>query len=457
MKTEDRRLKAMIYLGGAGLAALWLAGAARAVTLEECVTAAQAANPDTQAALTRVRAAQAAIQQAESAYYPQLSLASTVARTDNPPQAFFMALNQRVASLQKDFNQPDDTSNWRNSMVAKVRLLDGGQRGLGRDMAKLGADAARQGQAAAENELVHQVTRGYYGALQAQAFIQVLTETVGSLTESLRVAQERVKAGAAIKTDVLNLEVKLAQARQDLIRAQNGFRLAIAALNTTIGKDLVPNAPIPADITAKLPPPPEREDFQALEHRPELHAAEQLARIQQLAFTKTRRDYAPTLSAFGSLDVDSNVNTDFQRSYMVGAMAEWDLFTGFRRGGASAEALARRDQAQYEVNKARLNLRLDLQQAYIQVKESWERLELALPSLDSAEEALRITRQRYEQGAANLTDLLMAQVGLTAMRSSHVAAYYDYQIAQSNLRRARGEPAATHSVAGGQQPKIAQR
>ena len=79
-----------------------------------------------------------------------------------------MELNQRVASLQKDFNQPEDTSNWRNSVVAKVRLLDGGQRGLGRNMARLGADAARLGRAAADNELVHQVTRGFYGALQAQ-------------------------------------------------------------------------------------------------------------------------------------------------------------------------------------------------------------------------------------------------------------------------------------------------
>jgi len=449
MKTVNGRRKTAAGWAAAGLAALWLAGAARAVTLAECIAAARAASPDVHAALARIRTAQAAIEQAESAYYPQLSVASTVARTDNPPQAFFMALNQRVASLQQDFNQPEDTSNWRNSVVAKVRLLDGGQRGLGRDMARLGADAARLGKAATDNELVHLVTRGYYSALQAQEFIQVQTETVASLAESLRVAQERLKAGAAVKTDVLNLEVKQAQARQDLIRARNGFRLAVAALNTTIGQELVPAAPLPVQAAAPLPPPPAREDGQAAEQRPELRAAELLARIQQFGLQKARRDYAPALSAFGSLDWDSNVNTDFQHSYMVGAVVEWDLFTGFRRRGATAEARARRDQAQSEVAKARLQLRLDLQQAGLQLQEAWERLGVAQQSLASAAEALRITQQRYQQGAAEITELLTAQVGLTATRTSRVAAYYDYQIAGSNLRRARGELAADD---GGEPP-----
>ena len=433
MKPEQRQVLFAV------LAAVGLAGTAHGVTLAECVAAARESSPDTQVALARVQAAQAAIQQAESAFYPQLSAVSTVGRTDNPPQAFFMALNQRVASLQKDFNQPEDTSNWRNSVVAKLRVLDGGQRGLGRNMARLGADAAQLGKAATDNELIHLVTRGYYSALQAQAFIQVQEESVASLTESLRVAQERLKAGAAVKTDVLNLDVKLAQARQDLIRARNGFQLAIAALNTTIGKDLVPAAPLPVNTAAALPPPPAQADLQAAEQRPELRAAELMARIQELGRRKARRDYAPTLSAFGSLDWDSNVNAEFQRSYMVGAVVEWDLFTGFRRGGASAEAQARREEARSEADKARLQLRLDLQQAFLQLQENWEKLGVAQQSLASAEEALRITRQRYQQGAADITELLTAQVGLTAMRTSQVAAYYDYQIAQSNQRRARGE------------------
>ena len=50
----------------------------------------------------------------------------------------------------------------------------------------------------------------------AQAFVNVRKETIASLEENLRVANERFKAGTAVQTDVLNLEVQLAQAREDL-------------------------------------------------------------------------------------------------------------------------------------------------------------------------------------------------------------------------------------------------
>ena len=93
-------------------------------------------------------------------------------------------------------------------------------------MAVLGTEASKAGEAAVRNELIYQVNRGYYGVLEAQSFVKVQKETVESLEESLRIANERFKAGSAVKTDVLNLEVKLAQAQQDLISAQNGFQLA---------------------------------------------------------------------------------------------------------------------------------------------------------------------------------------------------------------------------------------
>ena len=89
--------------------------------------------------------------------------------------------------------------------------------------------------------------------------------------------------------------------------------------------------------------------------------------------------------------------------------------------------------------KALNNLRLDLKQAQLESGEAWERLEVTQRSVASAEEALRITSERYRQGAADVTDLLTAQVGLTATRSRSTAAYYDLLVAQSNLKRARGE------------------
>ena len=185
-----------------------------------------------------------------------------------------------------------------------------------------------------------------------------------------------------------------------------------------------------------------------MENRPELKAAKANAEIQRKAWKKAQRDYYPTLSAFGSSDWDSDVSTDFQQSYFVGVVAEWDVFTGFRRSAATKSAKANADAARAEEDKARNNLRLDLKQAILQTKDAWERLNVARRSVDSAEEALRITRERYQQGAADLPELLTAEVGLTGTRTRDVAAYYDYLTAQSNVARAKGESADAFSGGG---------
>jgi outer membrane protein len=423
------------------LFSVFLSSPALAVTLEDCIETALTDNPDAQAAAQRVESARAAIREAESVYYPQLTLAGTYARTDNAGQAMFMALNQRsldMAAPGFDINNPGDTENLRASVGAKMRLLDGGQRSLYRDMAKLGNDASKSQKEAILNELIYQVTRGYYGILQAQAFVKVQEETVASLEENLRVANERFKAGSAVQTDVLNLEVKLAQAREDLIRAQNGAQLAIAALNTAIGQDLVPQGPLAEKEQTDLTPPPAAQDADALEDRPELKAARLNTRIQENAWRRSKRDYFPTVSAFGSVDWDSDVSSDFEQSYFAGAVAEWEFFTGFRRGASTHSAKANYEAAKAQERKARDNLKLDLTQAQLAIKEAWERRDVASRSVASAEEALRITQERYKQGAADITELLTAQVGLTATRTRNVAAYYDYLTAQANLKRAQG-------------------
>ena len=419
------------------LAAGLAAAGAPAATLDACVRAALAGSPGLDAAARRAEAAAAAVTQARSGYYPQLKASAQWAQTDNPPQAFFMRLNQRTATLQEDFNQPDDTDNLRLSAGAAWRLLDFGQREAQLRMARAGAEAQAALRDAARNELVHQVTRAFYGALQAEAFAKVQEEAATSLEESLRVARERERAGSAVRTDVLNLEVKLAEARDELIRARNGAALARAALNTAVGRELVAEGEA-LEAPAEHTPPAAGPATASTERRGELRAARAALRAREAAAQKARRERAPTVNAFGSMDWDSGNASDFEESYLVGVSAEVDLFTGGRRDGATQQALAEAAAARADAARAEVELRLDLRQATLGLHDAAARLEVAVKALESAEEALRITQARYQQGAADITELLTAQVGRTATRTRAEAARYDVWIARSNLDRAQG-------------------
>jgi outer membrane protein len=400
-----------------------------------------AENPGTQAAQLRVEASRAALKQARSAYYPRLSAGASYTMTDNPPQAFMMELNQRQLNMASpDFNpnKPEDTENTRLSLALKYRIYDG-QRGANTGMAKLSERIADCQHRAAINTLIHEVTRGYYQVLQAQAFVTVQEQSRKSLEESLRVARERFDAGSAVKTDVLNLEVQSAQSREDLIRARNGVKLAIAALNTAIGKDIVtqegikaPARLVPGEISAVT------SDSDVVKTRAEFQMADLIARIRELTYKRSRRERGPVVNAYGSVDWDGEDLSEQEQSYLAGIALEWEWFSGFQDQAAVAQANHEWRAAQKEREHVRNQLLLDLRIAIIKAQEARERLGVMRKSVSSAEESLRITRERYKEGSADITVLLMSEVGFTATRTRDTAATYDYQVALSNLGRARG-------------------
>jgi len=413
---------------------------AAALSLDDCIRTALRCNPDARADGYRVEAAAAVISQARSAFYPRALLSAGFSRTDNPPQAFMMSLNQRdlrMADPAFNPNEPDDTDNVHLSASARYRLFDGRRR-IGLDIAAMGKTVAHEKLTSTCNELVYQVTRGYYSLLQSRAFVDVRRESVLSLEESLRVSRERLDAGSAVKTDVLNIEVELAQAREDLIRAENGARLAVAALNTAIGSNVVSDAALPQPERKQNSPDCRPPDEISIELRPELRAARIRSEIGERAYKKALRDYLPALSAFASLDWNSDKLADFEESYMFGVMLEWELFTGWRRPAVVHQARAEWRAAIEEERKTRNELALDARRAELGWREARERLSVTAKSVESANEALRVTRDRYEEGAADITELLVSETRLTAIRTRDVAAYYDCLIARSNLERAMG-------------------
>jgi outer membrane protein TolC len=337
-----------------------------------------------------------------------------------------------------DPNDPDQTDNLRFSIGLKYRLYNGGINGLNIEMARMDKQMREFGLKAVQNELIYQVTRGYYAVLQAQSFVAVQKESVATLEESLRVANARFKAGSAVKTDVLNLEVKLAQAREDHIRAKNSVLLAVASLNTAVGSDLVADSGLPVPAREEVRSRPQAIDFSLVQDRPEMQATQSLTRIKKQTQMIASRASRPTLSAFGSYDVDSGDFSEFENSYLMGVMAEWEFFDGFQRPNKVRAANAEWLTAKKEAQKVESNLRLDIQQAYLKAMDAWERLDVSEKSVESAAEALRITTELYKEGVADITILLTAQVGLTAQKTRSIAAYYDYLTALSNYDRSRG-------------------
>jgi len=195
---------------------------------------------------------------------------------------------------------------------------------------------------------------------------------------------------------------------------------------------LISRAGLPEAACAAIP-------LSAAENRAEFKAMKIAAEIRGKALDKAKKEYFPTVNVFASSDWDSDVSSDFEQSYMAGIMVELNIFDGFRSRNAVGEAKAQAHAAAADQQKVLNNLKLDVIQACLEMKEAKERVEVTGRGAVSAEHALKVTRDRYQHGAAGVAELITAQTGFTAMKARDTAARFDYLIAMSNLQRAEGK------------------
>ncbi len=410
-----------------------VAGAEAPWTLERALDQALARNPDAQLARNRIAAAQAGLEQANAAFWPRVQFQSSYTRTDNPMMVFGSILNQRAYSPSLNFNDVPDVDDLNARGVVTVPLYTGGRNKAGRAAAKASTEAARQDNEAVRNALGFEVARAFHTVLKTREFIRAAEVAVTSYQTNLAIAKRRLEGGTLLKTDVLDLQVRLAQAQEDLVRAKNSNALATRALRNLLG---IEDADFTVADTAPAPSAPESTDFSK---RAELEAARQRERAAEEQVRGARGGYLPRLSAFGSLDYDYGWKYENGGgSYSAGGLLQWDVWDGNLTRAKIREARANLDSAREEQRKLRLALSLEAEQARLDLQAAAERLAVTREAVTQATQSADLTRARFEQGAALSTQLMDAETALVSARVRRAEAEADQSIAVAALRKALG-------------------
>lgn len=404
-------------------------------TLERSLEQALAHNPDARLAQHRIEAAQASLEQANAAFWPRVQFQSSYTRTDNPMMVFGSILNQRAYSGALDFNDVPDVDDLNARGVVTVPLYTGGRNKASRNAAKANAEAATHDRDAVRNTLAFEVARAYHTVLKTREFIGAAEAVVNSYQGNLGVANKRLEGGTLLKSDVLDLTVRLAQAKEDLVRARNANALATRALRNLLGIEEQDFA-----VAEQAPPvtAPEAADFSG---RAELAAARERERAADQQVRAARSGYVPRLSAFGSLDYDYGFKYENGAgSYSAGGLLQWDLWDGKLTRSRTREARANLELAREEQRKLSLAIDLELAQAQLELKAATERLGVTREAVAQAAESAELTRRRFEQGAALSTQLMDAETALVSARVRRAEAEADQRIAVAALRKALGRP-----------------
>jgi len=286
------------------------------------------------------------------------------------------------------------------------------------------------------------VIHAYFNVLAARDFVQIAKDSVSTVEEQKRVVEVRYKGGGALKSDLLSLEVRLAQAMEDLVRAENNESLSLAALANLMGlnadsplileeEDNVP-ADFPEDYRSGL--------VQALAHRPELKKVRHQVVESRMALDMARSEYLPRLDAefrYYLDDPDFDFDTD-RDNWVLGVILNWDLFTGFSTNARVAKAKGVLEEMLAADRKTTQSIQLDIKTVYLRLAEATARLKVAEASVAQAEESLSLVKKQYEGGSATITRYLEAELARDRARIRARSAYYDRMKAVASVGRGTG-------------------
>jgi outer membrane protein len=407
-------------------------------TLDRAVETALKNSPDARLAQQRADGAQALVDQARSAWYPQVSLQGRYTSTNSPMMAFGSILNQRAFNFGLDFNHPGQIDNLNATGTVAYNLYGGGRPTAGLDAAKSGARAAGQDLRSAQNQLGAATVKAYLDLRKAREAVRAVEAGVKSYEAAVAVARARFDSGQMLKADLLNLEVQLAQTQETLSSTRHGAALAESAFLFVLGLD---RAAGPVDLadddpSVALLSTPDSSDFSA---RPELLGLQERVRAAESMLRAARGGRQPTVNAFASYQYDHGWKLDRGAdSWLAGVSVDLNVFDGGQTSGKIRQSAAELAQAKEMLRKATLGIALEVEQARLAHADAQARLAVSERAVAQAEESAALSRARFEKGALLASDLIGVETRLIEARLRHLIAAADERVAVADLRRAVG-------------------
>jgi len=405
------------------------------LSVEQAVRLSLERNKDLLASAENVEAASGIKKQALQLYLPRLSAGASYSHNFNT-NGFFDPTTQQFVAFGND--------NYGVRYVLSQNILD---------LASLKTINAA-GDELAASKLDHQFARAdlvlltrqqYYTLLAAQELATVSDSALALSNSELRRTQSLFELGMVAKSDVLKAQVRVSQSQLDVIRDHGNVVDARARLANTLGQqpsddlrasDPLTETAVNVDSTAII--------ADAIANRADLQAAKKSWDAARARSGAAKSWFLPTV---GGQVAYSNGNTggiqpfsgftEGTRSAVVGL--NFPILDGLiGNKGEAQTAEARAEQARYAYERLRLDIGVELRGAINTARQANEGLLVAKSGLESAEEDLKLSQEKYNVGSGTILDLLDAQVNLQRSRQQYVVALTQARIAEAQIERARG-------------------
>jgi outer membrane protein len=403
---------------------------AEPLSLSAAIDLALCRNPATRSAWASAHQQAAALGAAESAWLPDISVTGSATRTFGTHQDG----NGVVVSSDQTTKDAAVNLSW--------TLYDfGGRQGRIRSARYL-LDAAASTASSVSQQTILSVVQAYYGVVAADAGLVAAQTTETTAERSLEIARALRGGGVATLADVLQAETAYDQAVLARIQGAQSAQTTRGTLAVAIGATadqplkLAPE-PVPAQVpalTARIG------DLmaEAARQRPDLAAARAQSEAAAADITVARAAGRPSISISAGRNTINQTEIPTQNYGQIGINVTVPIFTGFSVGYNVRQAQAVLQTREVNAEQIRLNVSLDVWNAYYSLDSANQQLATTGTLVTTAQNNQDVALGRYQAGVGTIIDLLTAQTAAASARQLRISAELNWRVSRTQLALALG-------------------
>ncbi len=389
-------------------------------------------------------AAQAAIDEAQAAWWPTITVNGSYTIKDNPVVAVF-------GDARFPFAEKNSAAYGIN---AKQLLFSGGQRSLAVAAARQRARAIQAAGQRGTREAQLRALDTYLQILRLTGRMAVLRQRYAAVQAHRKAVEDLFEQGLVARNDLLETQVRereLDDAQQAL---EDDRQMAIADLNRLLGRPVK----APAVFPDSLGPPPgisvplEAYLSQADTLNPGLRAARFQVEAARIQARLARRAYWPEVYVAAGHNYEENQYMAYPHINSVVAGVNWKIFEGGARKAKIQQAQARTARAVKTYEDGRRVVNLAVESAWRRWQQSLREELTARKNVAAAQANLEIVEDQYRSGLARSSDVLDAEALLAKSRFEVINRHYDSYWNQARLLTTAGiDPAGFYKATDGKE------
>ena len=374
--------------------------------------------------------AKADYRQTNAIFLPNITASHTGISTTNPLMAFGSKLNQEILTMN-DFNpallnDPEATQNFATKLEVQQPLInvDGI---FQRKAAKSKMEAMSLKTQRTEDYIAFEVDKAYMQLQLAYKAVDVLEKALEAANANKKLADNSYEQGYLQRADVLNVEVRVTEVKNQLQQAKSNVQNASNYLSFLMNDDTFITYK-PSDTLTPYVRTMELKTF--TENRSDIKAMQLASKAYEAMSKADKMAFLPRLNAFGSYEMyDDNIFQSDANGYIVGAQLSWDIFQGSKRFGKAQKSRAEFEKSKLEYNQYVSKSKLELNKAKRMLIDAENKLNLSKLALDQSEESLRIRTDRFKEGLEKTSDLLMAETQYAQKQLEYYQTIFEYNYA----------------------------